>query len=437
LFRSHRFQGGLVLPAQHHAPLVGRIEALLTPPVLHVPLGGARAPIAEPIVEPGQVVVPDETIAVCHDTPGPEVHAPVAGKVEAIRPVTTTDGWHGCGIILATLADDPTAQPVERAARVPDDTTGYVEFCDDFGLLNGVDEQPLSTVFRNLAHQPIHDLIVTAIAREPAETAAPAALLDGGSLGLEASAHLGRALGARRTWVAVTRMFLQGRELLHRYGRANGVRPIILPDRYPQGAVPLLVKAVLGWEVPLGRTAQEVGVLVVDALTVSALRDALSYGRPRTHALVTICGDAVARRADYRVPLGTPVAALLERVGVQKPPARILSGGPLAGTALRDGEPVVGPATRCLTVLSHDAIRVYPAGPCTRCGWCVDDCPVGLDPAALMNLAEQYDFRRAAPLRPQACIDCGICSYVCPAHLDLMEGVRLLKRHLEAREGAA
>jgi Na+-translocating ferredoxin:NAD+ oxidoreductase subunit C len=37
-----------------------------------------------------------------------------------------------------------------------------------------------------------------------------------------------------------------------------------------------------------------------------------------------------------------------------------------------------------------------------------------------MRLAEKYGI--------EACIECGICSYVCPSNLPLLEGIRRLKQ---------
>jgi len=63
-----------------------------------------------------------------------------------------------------------------------------------------------------------------------------------------------------------------------------------------------------------------------------------------------------------------------------------------------------------------------------RCGWCQEDCPVGVDPQALLEITERHEPAQASRLRPHACIDCGLCSYVCPAELPLAEAAANLKR---------
>jgi Na+-translocating ferredoxin:NAD+ oxidoreductase RnfC subunit len=53
-----------------------------------------------------------------------------------------------------------------------------------------------------------------------------------------------------------------------------------------------------------------------------------------------------------------------------------------------------------------------------------------LDPAALLDLHQRGAWQRAAALHPEACIGCGVCSYVCSADLPLAEAARDLRRRM-------
>jgi electron transport complex protein RnfC len=170
----------------------------------------------------------------------------------------------------------------------------------------------------------------------------------------------------------------------------------------------------------------------VDSGTVAALADAILYGLPPISSVVTVTGDAVARPADYRAPAGTTVGRLLEQADVVKPIGMVVAGGPLSGRALSHPDVVLDPVTSCLTLLSNEALRRRNPQACLRCGWCLDACPVGLDPAALMNLAERLAYDQIASQHPEVCLECGICSYVCPAQLDLARAARDLKRAHQA-----
>jgi electron transport complex protein RnfC len=105
-------------------------------------------------------------------------------------------------------------------------------------------------------------------------------------------------------------------------------------------------------------------------------------------------------------------------------------GSLLNGMGVATADTVLTKATRCVSAWHQ--IRRPPWEPqaCIRCGACQEVCPVGLDPRALLDLAERRRFDRAALRRPHACVDCGLCDYVCPSWLPLTRGVRLCRTHV-------
>ena len=68
--------------------------------------------------------------------------------------------------------------------------------------------------------------------------------------------------------------------------------------------------------------------------------------------------------------------------------------------------------------------------PCIRSGWCVENCPVRINPAALLEAAQDNDSAMAETYGLDACIECGICSYVCPSRLPLLKAIRDLRTKL-------
>ena len=65
---------------------------------------------------------------------------------------------------------------------------------------------------------------------------------------------------------------------------------------------------------------------------------------------------------------------------------------------------------------------------CIRSGWCVEGCPVRIHPAGLLEAAQADDAELAEEYGLAACIECGICNFVCPSRLPLLEGIRTLRR---------
>ena len=76
---------------------------------------------------------------------------------------------------------------------------------------------------------------------------------------------------------------------------------------------------------------------------------------------------------------------------------------------------------------------------CIRCGACVNHCPMRLDPAGLSRALEREDAEALIKGRVDLCMECGCCSYICPASRPLIQQNRLAKEYLrqkKAREEA-
>ena len=78
--------------------------------------------------------------------------------------------------------------------------------------------------------------------------------------------------------------------------------------------------------------------------------------------------------------------------------------------------------------------HVYP---CIRCGYCVDACPMLLNPQQLGMLANNEAHEAmVAEFNLMDCFECGSCSFVCPSHIPLVQQFRTAKAAVR-RVGAA
>jgi electron transport complex protein RnfC len=55
---------------------------------------------------------------------------------------------------------------------------------------------------------------------------------------------------------------------------------------------------------------------------------------------------------------------------------------------------------------------------------------MGLEPYLLMTVVEKSMFDKAEQERTLDCIECGSCSFICPAHRPLLDYIRLGKKEV-------
>ena len=216
-------------------------------------------------------------------------------------------------------------------------------------------------------------------------------------------------------------------------GIEGDVEIVKLKTVYPQGSEKQQIFSVTGREVPSGALPMDVGCVVDNVGTAYAVFDAVVNGHPLTRRVVTVTGDAVAAPANFIVPFGVSYRTLIEAAGgFAKPPAKIVSGGPMMGFTVADLDLPVGKTSSGVTCLSADMVSQYSSSPCISCGRCVDACPMRLIPSELSRLIEAEDVDGARAANLMDCIECGSCAYVCPAHRPLVHHYRRAKGVIRA-----
>ncbi len=422
------------------------VEALPLARRLRVPLTGAGAEQPVPAVKPGQTVQRGQVIA-RSSRRGLCVHAPVSGRVSNLSLVDTPFACDVLSVVMEPDQDQPSPMVAVSAvdARAPDDL-------DLEGLLTRLREagvtattptgRGLLDALERRGERTVQHVVVNGMESEPYLTAEYRMLSEHAGLLVGTAGLIKQAVGAHRLWLAVDRANHVLVQQLRGLAKGTPLRVRPLPNKYPQGAVPLLIHRMFGREIPYGQSALDVGVLVVDVTSLWAAAFALS-GRPFTSRVVTVAGDAVARPGNLEIPFGTPIEHVVKQVGLNGPIDRAIVGGPMTGLALEDLACVTTPQVGALILLSDEQPVARKPGPCIRCGWCTDDCPVGLDPTSVLDAVEAYHLdadtlakrcgrgkidlaeriEDIAVLYPHACLGCGVCSYVCPASLPLAEGL--------------
>ena len=226
------------------------------------------------------------------------------------------------------------------------------------------------------------------------------------------------------------------RSLQSLLGSGSGIELCVRKTRYPQGAEKQLIQSITGRLVPPGGLPAAVGCAVFNAATAAAVYDAVYLGRPLTHRVVTVTGEAVKRPGNYLVPIGTRFSDLIEASGGFRTPAyKVLSGGPMMGMAQAGLDVPVSKGTNAITCLDDTAWKGEKTPHCIRCGRCMDACPMHLMPLYLYKYERADNLEGLTKKNVTDCIECGCCAYVCPAGIPLVQSFKNAKQKL--RDAAA
>ncbi len=204
---------------------------------------------------------------------------------------------------------------------------------------------------------------------------------------------------------------------------------IELKTKYPQGSEKQLIKAVTGRTVPSGGLPADVGAIVVNVDTAYDIAMAFMTGMPPVSRIITVAGDCIKEAANLLVRFGTPFEFVIEQAGgFFTEPQKVIMGGPMMGTAQYTLAVPTVKTTSAILALSENA-EVYDVDSvCIRCGKCVSSCPMHLMPLKLSRYAQEGDLEMCEKYHIMDCMECGLCSYLCPGKQGPVQHIRKAKQ---------
>jgi electron transport complex protein RnfC len=250
-----------------------------------------------------------------------------------------------------------------------------------------------------------------------------------------------RATGAERAIIAVEANKLDAADTLRSAIPAGAPISVeVLPVKYPQGAEKMLITAILGREVPSGGLPLDVNVVCVNVGTTAELGKLLPEGMGLHERVITVGGPAVKKKGNYRIPIGTPLRFILETVGTEDDVSSVILGGPMMGNAVSSLDiSITKGSTGVIAFAERDTGTMLRRKqyPCIRCGYCVDACPIFLNPSQLGLLAAQERYQdMAEEFHLMDCFECGCCTFVCPSHIPLVQEFRIAKSAVRKSKAA-
>lgn len=386
---------------------------------------------AKPIVAKGDKVLVGQMLAEAGGFVSAPVHSSVSGTVKSIEPRITSAG---AMVSCIVIENDNEYTGVEMKANKPYESLSaeeIVAIIRDAGIV-GMGGAGFPTHVKLAPKDPntIEYIIVNAAECEPYITADYRRLIENPE---SVIGGLKIILSMFPNAVGIIGIEDNKPDCIELYQKLTANEPKLsvtsLMTKYPQGGERQLIYAVTKREINSSMLPADAGCIVDNVDTVRAVYDAVVYNRPLIDRIVTVSGDAVKNPGNYKVKLGTSVAEIIEAAGgYSKPPMQVVGGGPMMGIDMISTEVPVGKTFSSVLCLSHDDAATAEETACINCARCVKACPERLIPSELGTLARKFDIEGFDRYYGAECIECGSCSYVCPAKRPLAQSIRSAKR---------
>ncbi|MCP4340173.1 MAG: electron transport complex subunit RsxC [Desulfobulbaceae bacterium] len=425
-------QGG-VHPPEFKAQTQGlAIEVMPIPDELELILGQHIGAPCTATVAKRDVVAEGGVVGEVKRGLGVPLHAPAAGK---IKNLATSGHPVRVSTPSITLVVDKEAEVVQYQKQDWQQLSGSDLLAKilDAGIVGiGGAGFPTHVKLNPPASSPVDTLVLNGAECEPYITADHRQMLENPTEIVEGGQIILKILGISECHIGIESNKPDAVQVMEKAVQdlpgASNIKIQTLKVKYPQGSEKQLIQAVTGRKVPAGALPSSVGVVVQNVTTAKAIYDAVVYNKPLYEKVVTIAGKGIVRPANLQVKIGTKISDIVGHLGGLKPElAKVIMGGPMMGFAISSLDVPVTKTTSAILFLSKDEIDTKPHSQCIRCGWCLDACPMGLEPKEIGIYVEANRAEDTAQFGVFDCFECGSCAYVCPAKRPLVQFVRLAK----------
>jgi len=389
---------------------------------------------ATPIVAVGDKVKVGQVIAEPAGFISGYVHSPVSGTVKAVAPRADIAGNMVMHVEITVEGDewmegiDTSDTIVKDIPYTPEEIIAKVKACGIVGL--GGASFPTHVKLAPPKDKKAEALILNGTECEPYLTSDDRIMQERPEEILIGAAIMMKALGVTRGYVGIEENKPAAIAAMKAAAAAfPQIRVITLKKRYPQGGEKQLIDAVIGRQVPSGGLPIDTGAVVQNVATSLAVYEAVQKNKPLIDNVITVTGQCLERQRNFKVRIGTPMSKIIEEAGgMPLKAAKVISGGPMMGRAIANLDAATVKANGAILFLTEEQTRRKPESSCIRCAKCASACPMGLEPWLLNKLSRAGG--RQAELEQERvydCIECGCCSFTCPANIPLLDMIRSSK----------
>lgn len=430
------FSKGGIHPAENKFSAGNIIEKLSLPTSVTIPISQHIGAPATVLVKRGDMVKTGQLIAQSSGFVSANIHSSVTGTVSKIDEIFDASGYRRPAVVIEVSPDewtdgiDNTDTLITEINLTPKEIIRRIEVAGLVGL--GGATFPSHVKLTVPSGKKIEYLIINGAECEPYLTADHALMLEKGEEIITGVRLLMLALGISKTFIGIENNKPDAIKNLSRIAAQHpGLQVQALKTKYPQGGEKQLIKALINREVPSGRLPLDVEAVVFNVGSAFAVYEAVQKNKPLIERIVTVTGKNVSKPSNFKVRIGTPISQLIESAGgVPDQTGKIINGGPMMGKAIFNLSTPVTKGTSGIIMIPESESTREPIQVCIRCAKCVGVCPMGLEPNLLMAKSTKKMYEELGDDRILDCVECGSCSFICPANRPLLDYIRLGKSNL-------
>ncbi len=406
---------------------------IMSPPeTVYIPMSQHIGAPCNPTVKKGDKVFVGTVIGEVGGFVSAPVHSSVSGTVADVKDFDFSGTLQKYVVINSDglMEKDPDLKPfkVENA----DDLAEAAKQCGLVGL--GGAGFPTYIKLSPPKESVIDTLVINAAECEPYITSDYRECVESINDIIEGTYLIKEKLGIKKAVICVESNKPRAIEMLmqvaaDRRDSDDSVKVMKLPSKYPQGAEKVIIYSATGRKLPAGKLPSDIGCIVMNVTSIATLYRFITTGMPLVAKRITVDGTAVKSPKNMIVPIGTPIKEILKTAEVDTENIdTVLMGGPMMGNAVVNTDAVLEKRNNAILALKSE--KQVSGTACIRCGRCADTCPMALYPAMVETALRLKNNDSLNSLNVNYCMECGCCSYVCPAKRPLTQIMRTAKAEI-------
>ncbi len=428
LLRPYKTYGG-INPPHHKATNKAQSVFMPAPKNVTIPMIQHIGASCKPVVKKGDYVYVGQIIGESDAFVSAPVHSSVSGTVKEIKEVLLTAGAMVECVCIESDGEMQMHPDIKPPEKIKDRKTlsAVVRKSGLVGL--GGAGFPAHVKLNVPEDKKVDYLIINAAECEPYLTSDHREALENTDNIIDGLLQIKEILKIEKVIIAVESNKPDAiKLLLDAVKNHDGVFVMKLRSAYPQGAEKTLIQAATGRCVPSGKLPLDVGCIVMNIGSVSFFNSYMRNGIPLIMKRVTIEGNAVKNPMNVIVPVGTLISDIIEFTGGYKSqPKKVIMGGPMMGvTVASDNVPIIKQNNGILC-FDESMAWLEKTSDCIRCGRCVNACPMSLIPTIFDKYVNYLDVEQLKKHDIMSCMECGCCTFSCPAHRKLVHSIKLGK----------